>query len=133
MRQGIKPVWKLSTERIECAVRDPLEPRVEKISLGIKTPTTEHSLTGEYTLLVSSLRSSLRLSVAPSEFGSTGFSGECDSHGATSDYVLPPCAFGGGRRRVSCHRSGNERTRLSDCDAWDRCDGGRRSVIVCVR
>jgi hypothetical protein len=44
MRQGIKSVWKLSTERIECAVRDPLEPRAEKISLGIKTRTTEHSL-----------------------------------------------------------------------------------------
>jgi hypothetical protein len=82
---------------------------------------------------MSSLRSSLRLSVARSEFGSPGFSGQCGSHGAAANYALPSCAFGGGSRRVSSCRSDNEQTRLWKCDAWARCDGGHRSLIVCAR
>jgi hypothetical protein len=38
MRQGIKLVWKLSTERIEYAVRDPLDSRVEKMGLKPQQP-----------------------------------------------------------------------------------------------
>lgn len=90
-------------------------------------------ITGECTLLVSSPRSYLHLSVARSEFGSPGSSSACDCHGAAADYVPPPCAFGGGRRHVSGRRSDNERTRLWESGTWARCNGGRRSVIVCAR